>query len=43
MVETVMVDQLSRAVISDPAQNVRAQMSAGRRPRGSNRALHDSK
>ncbi|KAL4233136.1 Calcium-dependent secretion activator 2 [Mactra antiquata] len=43
MVETVMIDQLSRAVISDPAQDVRAQMSAGRRPRGSNRALHDSK
>ncbi|KAH3747908.1 calcyphosin-2-like [Dreissena polymorpha] len=43
MVETVMIDQLSRAVISDPDQNIRAQMSAGRRPRGSNRSLHDSK
>lgn len=43
LVETVMIDQLSRAVISDPEQNIKAQMSAGRRPRGSNRALHDSK
>lgn len=43
LVETVMVDQLSRAVISDPDQNIRSQMSAGRRPRGSNRILHDSK
>jgi len=34
---------VSRAVISEPDQNVHAQMSAGRRPRGSNRALHDSK
>ncbi|XP_052810752.1 calcyphosin-2-like [Mya arenaria] len=43
LLETVMVDQLSRGVISDPDQNIRAQMTAGRRPRGSNRALHDSK
>ena len=35
---------LSRAVISDPDQNARSQgMNASRRPRGSNRSLHDSK
>ena len=35
---------LFRAVISDPDQNARSQgMNPSRRPRGSNRSLHDSK
>ncbi|XP_033741222.1 calcyphosin-2-like isoform X2 [Pecten maximus] len=45
LIETVMVDQLSRAVISDPDQNTRSssRMADTRRARGSNRSLHDSK
>ncbi|KAK3096844.1 hypothetical protein FSP39_003894 [Pinctada imbricata] len=44
LIETVMIDQLSRAVISDPEQNTRAPVSADtRRLRGTNRYLHDSK
>ncbi|XP_021354075.1 calcyphosin-2-like isoform X1 [Mizuhopecten yessoensis] len=45
LIETVMVDQLSRAVISDPDQNTRSssRMADSRRARGSNRSLHDSK
>ncbi|XP_069131014.1 calcyphosin-2-like isoform X1 [Argopecten irradians] len=45
LIETVMIDQLSRAVISDPDQNTRSTSRTGdtRRARGSNRSLHDSK
>ncbi|XP_076445679.1 calcyphosin-2-like [Babylonia areolata] len=47
LLETVMVDQLSRAVISDPEQDKRKNGCGGsttRRPmRGTNRYLHDSK
>nr|XP_022291385.1 calcyphosin-2-like isoform X2 [Crassostrea virginica] len=44
LIETVMIDQLSRAVISDPEQNVRTPVSYDtRRARGSNRYLHDSR
>ncbi|ESO84979.1 hypothetical protein LOTGIDRAFT_236023 [Lottia gigantea] len=44
--ETVMIDQLSRAVISDPEQNEKLSSrlySASYRGRGSHRHLHDSK
>lgn len=44
LIETVMIDQLSRAVISDPEQNVRTPVTHDtRRARGSNRYLHDSR
>ncbi|XP_059154039.1 calcyphosin-2-like [Physella acuta] len=45
LVETVMIDQLSRAVISDPEQNVMhtSRPSSSRRGRGTNRYLHDTK
>ncbi|GFO40241.1 calcyphosin-2-like [Plakobranchus ocellatus] len=45
LVETVMVDQLSRAVISNPEQDDRITQrpTSTRLSRGSNRLLHDSK
>ncbi|XP_033114649.1 calcyphosin-2-like [Anneissia japonica] len=50
IVEQVMVDQLSRAVISDPSQNSQDGMASGRATpygestrRGRNRSLHESK
>ncbi|KAK3792689.1 hypothetical protein RRG08_020758 [Elysia crispata] len=45
LVETVMVDQLSRAVISNPEQDDRMTQrpTSTRMPRGSNRLLHSSK
>ncbi|CAL1546121.1 unnamed protein product [Lymnaea stagnalis] len=45
LVETVMIDQLSRAVISDPEQNelYTSRPTSSRRGRGSHRYLHDSK
>ncbi|KAK7108451.1 calcyphosin-2-like [Littorina saxatilis] len=47
LLETVMVDQLSRAVISDPEQNQRNTFHGGstsrRAARGTKRHLHDSK
>ncbi|PVD28585.1 hypothetical protein C0Q70_11176 [Pomacea canaliculata] len=45
LIETVMIDQLSRAVISDPEQNERS-LNTGRTTRrlhGTNHYLHDSK
>ncbi|GFS04396.1 calcyphosin-2-like [Elysia marginata] len=45
LVETVMVDQLSRAVISNPEQDnyMTQRPTSSRMPRGSNRLLHNSK
>ncbi|KAK6191534.1 hypothetical protein SNE40_003198 [Patella caerulea] len=43
LVETVMIDQLSRAVISDPEQDQRTGSRTYGRVRGSNRYLHESK
>ncbi|KAL3882032.1 hypothetical protein ACJMK2_028413 [Sinanodonta woodiana] len=46
LIETVMVDQLARAVISAPEQNIRSphvQTPDTRWAKGSNRSLHDSK
>ncbi|KAL8613723.1 hypothetical protein ACOMHN_029815 [Nucella lapillus] len=47
LMETVMIDQLSRAVISDPEQDQRNTVHGGstsrRAPKGTNRYLHDSK
>ncbi|KAK0052843.1 calcyphosin-2 [Biomphalaria pfeifferi] len=45
LIETVMIDQLSRAVISDPEQNelYTSRPSSARRGRGTNRYLHDTK
>ncbi|XP_046346148.2 calcyphosin-2-like [Haliotis rufescens] len=43
LIETVLADQLSRAVISDPEQNDRNKAYEPRRGRGQNRFLHDSK
>ncbi|XP_005098660.3 calcyphosin-2 [Aplysia californica] len=45
LVETVMIDQLSRAVISDPQQDTRttSRPTSTRWTKGSNRYLHDSK
>lgn len=45
LVETVMVDQLSRAVISNPEQDgyMSQRPTSSRMPRGSNRSLHTSK
>ncbi|XP_062613166.1 calcyphosin-2-like [Saccostrea cucullata] len=44
LIETVMIDQLSRPVISDPEQNIRTPVpNDTRRARGSNRYLHDSR
>ncbi|KAJ8314669.1 hypothetical protein KUTeg_006819 [Tegillarca granosa] len=45
LIETVLVDQLSRAVISDPEQDEKSRRpgDSARRGRGSHRYLHDSK
>lgn len=44
LIETVMIDQLSRAVISDPDQNSRISVPVSERPhRGSHRMLHETK